>query len=412
VRIRPDSFAFSLLLGLLSSLPTFGIDMILPSLSATGEELGVTPADAGQAMSVYLLSLGVALLGYGPASDRFGRKPIILFGCALVMLASTGCILSRSLPQLLLFRALQGAGASGIGIAAAAIVSDLFEGAAARAKMSNVVFAVNIVPMIAPTVGAALLSFGGWRTIYFVPIAGGLLLLAAMFGFGESAKINPNVRLSRTTIVRNYLRVLLHPICMGNILCNAAAAGAVFAYITGSSLFFINALGLSPYQYGVIFGVSSLSVMAGTVVNKRLDGWGVSPRQMIVIGLALSTVLATSLLVMTVAGGRSIPIVVVVMVGVALSFGLISPNAMNGALQPMPDIAGSTTAVVIFVQMIAAASSSALVAALFDGHSAFSMAVVMLSFCLLAIASYVGVIGPAKRVAPVGQIQGQSGGRP
>src|SRR6266478_6757597 len=78
------------------------------------------------------------------------------------------------------------------------------------------------------------------------------------------------------------------------------AAGAVFAYITGSSLFFINALGLSPYQYGLIFGTSSLSVMIGTLVNKRLDRWGVSPSQMIAIGLALSTVLATSLLVMAV----------------------------------------------------------------------------------------------------------------
>src|SRR3569833_3022836 len=140
MRIRPDSFAFSLLIGLLASLPTFGIDMILPSLSATAADLGVTPADAGQAMSAYLLSLGAALLGYGPASDRFGRKPIVFFGCALVTLASAGCIISRSLPQLLLFRALQGVGASGIGIAATAIVSDLFEGAAARTKMSDVVF--------------------------------------------------------------------------------------------------------------------------------------------------------------------------------------------------------------------------------------------------------------------------------
>jgi DHA1 family bicyclomycin/chloramphenicol resistance-like MFS transporter len=402
VRIHSDSFGFTLLLGLLSSLPTFGIDMILPSLSATAADLGATPADAGLAMSVYLFSLGAALLVYGPVSDRFGRKPIVRFGCVLVIVASVGCMLSRSLPQLLFFRALQGAGASATGIAAFAIVSDLFDGAAARAKLSNVVFAINIVPMIAPTVGAALLGLGSWRSIYLVPVAGASLLLASMWGFSESARIDPNMRLSPVAIARNYLRVLLHPVCVGNILCNAAAAGAVFAYITGSSLFFINALGLSPYQYGVIFGASSLSVMAGTLINKRLDGWGVSPGQMIAIGLVLSTVLATCLLVMAVAGGRSIPLVVLVMVGVALSFGLISPNAMNGALQPMSDIAGSTTAVAAFVQMVGAASSSALVAALFDGHSAFSMAVVMLSFCLLAIASYVGVVGPARRFAPVG----------
>jgi MFS transporter, DHA1 family, multidrug resistance protein len=362
VRIHPNSIAFTLLLGLLSSLPTFGIDMILPSLSATAADLGAAPADMGLAISVYLLGLGTALLAYGPVSDRYGRKPIVVFGCALVIIASLGCIFAHSLGQLLVFRALQGAGAAAPGMAAVTIVSDLFEGAAARARMSNVVLAVNIVPMIAPTVGAALLVLGGWR--------------------------------SPAAVGKGYLRVLLHPACVGNILCNAAAAGAVFAYITGSSLFFINALGLTPYQYGVIFGASSLSVMAGTRVNARLERWGRSPAQMIAIGLALSTVLAVALLLMAFAGGKSIVVVTAAMVGVALSFGMISPNAISGALRPMPEIAGSISAVMAFVQMGAAASSSALVAALFDGSSARSMAEVMLAFCLLAIASYVGVARP------------------
>jgi DHA1 family bicyclomycin/chloramphenicol resistance-like MFS transporter len=399
VRIDPASFAFTLLLGLLSSLPTFGIDMILPTLSATGAELGAPPSAVGLAMSVYLLSLGAALMVYGPVSDRFGRKPVAVFGCALMIAASIGCMLAHSLPQLLVFRALQGAGASGPGLAAITIVRDLFEGAAARAKMSYVVFAVNIVPMVAPTIGAALLALDGWRTIYLVPIAAGLVLLLAMPGLAETARIDPGARLRPATIARDYLRVLAHPVSLGNILCNAAAAGAVFAYITGSALFFINVLDLTPNQYGVIFGASSLSVMGGTFINKRFAVWGVSPGQMIIIGLALSTLLAAVLLVMAIAGGKSIILVMLVMIGVALSFGLISPNAMTGAVQPLPEIAGSTSAVLIFVQMIAAASSSALVAGLFDGHSALSMAEIMLLSCVLAIASYVGVVRRAERFA-------------
>ena len=395
-RIQPDSFAFTLLLGLLSALPTFGIDMVLPSLSATGAALGAPPSDIGLTMSVYLLGLGAALLVYGPVSDRFGRNPIVVFGCALVIAASIGCMLARSLPQLLVFRTLQGAGASGPGIAAVTIVRDLFEGAAARARMSNVVLAINVVPMVAPTVGAALLALGGWQIIYWVPVGGGLALLMAMRGFAESARIDPSARLSPAAIIRDYLRVLRHPLCLGNILCNAAAAGAVFAYITGSSLFFINALGLSPSQYGVIFGSSSLSVMGGTYFNKRLDDWGLSSGEMIAIGLTLATVLAVVLLGMAIAGGRSIILVVCVMIGVALSFGLISPNAINGAIEPVPEIAGSASAVLAFVQMLAAASSSALVAGLFDGQSALSMAIVMACFCGLAIVSYLGIVGPAK----------------
>jgi DHA1 family bicyclomycin/chloramphenicol resistance-like MFS transporter len=254
VRIPPNSFAFTLLLGLLASLPTFGIDMILPTLAATGTDLGAPPSDVGLAMSVYLLSLGAALLVYGPVSDRFGRKPIVMFGCALMIIASIGCCFANSLPQLLVFRALQGAGASGPGMAAVTIVRDLFEGEVARTKMSSVVFAINVVPMVAPTVSAALLGLSGWRAIYLVPIGAGSVLLLAMRGFTESARIKPDPRLRPPAVVRNYLRVLARPVCLGNILCNAAAAGAVFAYITGSSLFFINVLGLSPNQYGVIFG--------------------------------------------------------------------------------------------------------------------------------------------------------------
>jgi DHA1 family bicyclomycin/chloramphenicol resistance-like MFS transporter len=134
VRIHPNSFAFTLLLGLLSALPTFGIDMILPTLPATAAALGVPASEVGLAMSVYLLGLGAALVLYGPVSDRIGRRPIIIFGAGLLALASAGCMLARSLPILLIFRTLQGVGASGIGMGALTIVRDLFEGEEARAR--------------------------------------------------------------------------------------------------------------------------------------------------------------------------------------------------------------------------------------------------------------------------------------
>jgi DHA1 family bicyclomycin/chloramphenicol resistance-like MFS transporter len=397
LRIRPSSSAFSVLLALLSAVPTFGIDMILPTLSATGAALGASPGEVGLAMSAYLLGVGAALLVYGPVSDRFGRKPVVLFGCVLLILASIGCIFAHSLGELLAYRTLQGVGAAAPGIGAVTIVRDLFEGAAARAKMSYVVFAVNIVPMIAPTVGAALLQLGGWQTVYLVPIGGGSVLLLAMRFLTETARLDPAARLRPMTVIRDYLRVLTHPVCLGNMLCNAAAAGAVFAYISGSSLFFISLLGLSPGRYGLIFGMSSLAVMGGTVVNTRLSAGGASSGRLIELGLFLSTALAAALLVMALEGGTSSVLVVLVMVGVALSFGLISPNATSGALQPVPEIAGSASAVTLFVQMLAAAASSALVAGLFDGHSAISMAAVMGSFCLLAIAAHFGVARPAER---------------
>lgn len=213
------------------------------------------------------------------------------------------------------------------------------------------------------------------------------MMLMAMSGMSESAKIDPYARPDPTPIARNYLRIQRHPVCVANILCNAAAIRSMFAYFTGSSLFFIDALCLKPYEYGVIFGASSLSAMAGARGSRKLSGWGLSPAQVIKVELALSTILATSLLPM---GGKS-ALVVVVMVGVALSLGLISPCATKEALRQIPAIMGSISAARTFVQMIGDASSSAI-----EGHPVISMAVVMFAFCLLSGAACVGIVLPAE----------------
>jgi DHA1 family bicyclomycin/chloramphenicol resistance-like MFS transporter len=383
-------------------LPTFGIDMILPTLPATGTALGVPTAAIGLTMSVYLLGLGFAFPLGGPLSDRIGRRPVVLFGCALLILGSIGCLFAQSLPRLLFFRTLQGIGAAGPWLGAITIVRDLFDGGELRAKMSFVVFAVNVVPMVAPTVGAALMAVGGWRVIYWVPVAGSGLLFGAILMFDETARIDPRARGGALSVARDYMTVLTNPICLGYAICNAAGTGAVFAYITGSSLFLIDAVGLTPRQYGLVFGATSLSVMTGSLLNQRLAGQGVGARQLIGIGLMLSTALAISLLIMALDDGRSIGLVVLVMTGTALSFGLIAPNATSEVLQPVPQIAGAASAVVMFMQMVGGAISSWLVTLLFDGHSALSMAATLLLCWLLATAAYLGVARATARTTAAG----------
>ncbi|MET0675639.1 MAG: MFS transporter, partial [Bradyrhizobium sp.] len=313
MHISPRSRTFTWLLGLLCSLPTFGIDMILPTLPATGLALGVPSSQVGLAMSTYLLGVGVALPIYGPLSDRIGRRPLIIFGGALLVMASFGCILSQNLTELLIFRTLQGIGACGPGMGALTIVRDLFEGEEARAKMAHLVLAVNIVPMVAPTVGAALLLAGGWQAVYWVPVAGGCILLLAMRNVAETAPLDRAGSFSPLAVARDYLSVLTNPVCLGNTLCNGAAAGTVFGYITGSSLFLIDVVGLGPGQYGLIFGASSLSVMGGSLLNQRLGAWGIAPRRMMAIGLTLSMTLSAALLMMALADGKSVVLVVLAM---------------------------------------------------------------------------------------------------
>lgn len=400
--ILPTSTAFTLLLGFLVALPSFGIDMSLPALTATGAALHVAPAQAGLMMSLFMLGFAVAPLVYGPASDRYGRKPVILFACLLFATAAVGCALARSLAGLLAWRVVQGAGAGASMTINFAIVRDLFEGQVARTKISYITMATMVVPMIAPTAGVGLLALGGWRIIHAVLAGVGTLLsLVMLLGFRESARLDPANRLLPTVIVRNYVRVLTHSSCLGYLLVNAATFGALFAYVSGSSLFLINVMGLRLEQYGLVFAGTSLGIMAGSFLSSRLNSFGIAPSFPLTFGLALATMVTMLLLLMTLAGWMPLPVVIPLLVLGNLAFGLIMPNAIERAMQPLPEIAGAAGAAMGCIQMAVGAAASGLVATLYDGHSALSMTALMALFSVFALAAYVGLARPAEYAVPV-----------
>ena len=397
MRIPPASMAFTVLLGFLVALPSFGIDMSLPALTAMGATFGVAPSRVGLMMGVFMIGFAVAPLLYGPASDRYGRKPIVMFGCTLFTIASAGGAISRSLLVLLLWRVVQGAGAGASMTIVLAIIRDLFEGQAARTRLSYVAIATLIVPMIAPTVGAALLEFGSWRMIHGILAGIGLiLLLVILIGFAESARLDPANRLAPAMVGHDYLRVLRHPPGVAYILINAMAFGALFAYVSGSPLFFINGIGLRPDQYGLVFAATSLSIMLGALLNARLSARDVGPSIPLTIGLSLAAASAMSLLVMTLTGWMPFGLVISILIINNSSFGLIAPNAMQEAMEPFPQLAGAASATTGFVQMTIGAVVSGLVTTFFDGRSALSMTSLMALCSFLALVSYVALVRPAE----------------
>jgi DHA1 family bicyclomycin/chloramphenicol resistance-like MFS transporter len=397
MQIQPTSFAFTLLLGFLAAVPYSGIDINLPALAATGASLGRSASDVGLTMSAFMISLAAAPLVYGPVSDRFGRKPVVLFGVVLFIVASLACGAAQSLPALLIFRFAQGGGAASTGMTFA-IIRDLFGETAARAKIASVMVAINVATIIAPTAGAALLTLGSWRLIYTVQAAIGLvLLLVVSVGFCESAKIDPLNRLAPAVVIRSYLRVLGNRVSFAYILVGAAGGAAVFAYVTGSSLFFIGVAGLRADQYGLIFSACSAAVTSGALLDGRLGQRGVSPAQMVTTGLSLLAAATSTLLAITLAGWTSPTLIAALLMVVALAFGMTIPNVLNATMQPLPDIAGAVGAAAGSVQMVAGALSSGLVAVLFDGRSALSMAAVMFASSLLALIAYWRLARPAER---------------
>jgi MFS transporter, DHA1 family, multidrug resistance protein len=397
MQIQPESLAFTLLLGFLAAVPYSGIDISLPALAATGATLGVSPWEVGLTMSAFMLSLAVAPLIYGPVSDRFGRKPVVAFGVALFVVASVACAVAQTLPALLICRFVQGIGAASTAMTFA-IIRDLFDQKTGRAKIASVMVAINVVTVIAPTAGAALLTIGGWRSIYAIQAGiGALLLLAVMLGFAESARIDPAKRLAPQAVIRSYVRVLTHPVSLAYILVGAAGGATVFAYVTGSSLFFIGVVGLRPDQYGLVFSACSAAVMSGALLDGRLGRRGISAAQVLTIGLTVLAAAAAGLLAITVGGWAQPALVAMLLMAVALAFGITMPNIMNATMQPLPDIAGAVGAAAGCIQLTAGAASSGLVAVLFDGRSALSMAAVMATSSLLSLIAYCLLARPAER---------------
>jgi DHA1 family bicyclomycin/chloramphenicol resistance-like MFS transporter len=188
----------------------------------------------------------------------------------------------------------------------------------------------------------------------------------------------------------------MHPVCLGYILVNAAFFGALFAYVSGSSLFLINVVGLKPEQYGLVFATTSLGVMGGAFLNSRLSARGISPGYPLAVGLVLAAASSMSLLTVTLMHFMLLSLVIPLLVLANLAFGLIAPNAMQGAMQSLPQIAGAAGAATGRIQMMSGAIASGLVAALHDGHSALSMTALMALCSLLALVSYLLLARPAE----------------
>ncbi len=398
-RLRPTSPAFSLLLSALVTLASFATDMGLPVLADTAESLGVAPATAALTFSVFMVGFALGPLVFAPLSDRRGRRPVLLAGCAAFAACGALAASAQSFAALLAWRLLMGVGAGTCSVLVMATVRDLFTGAEARARQSYVNLAAGVAPIVAPTLGVWVAAAGGWRAIYGALAAGGVVLLAvAAVAFGESAPARrAGAGPAPGGVAAGYARVLRHPVSVGYALVSALSFGALFAYVAGSSLVLIGLLGVSPRAYGALFASTSSGLVAGAFLNARLLRRGVPHARLVAAGLSTVLGVAVVLVLLTAAGRLGVATLVPLLVVANVGQGALRPNAAQGALEPVPDIAGVAGAVLSALNMAAGASAAAVVAALFDGRSAMAVTGTMAVCAAGALAVYAGVVRRAER---------------
>jgi DHA1 family bicyclomycin/chloramphenicol resistance-like MFS transporter len=400
-RLRPHSPAFTILLGALVTLASFATDMGLPVLAETAASLGVTAATAALTLSVFMVGFATGPLVFGPLSDRFGRRPVLLAAVATFALFGALGAFAPTLASLLAWRFLMGAGAGTAQVLVLATVRDLFTGAEARAKQSYVNLAAGVAPIVAPTLGVWVAAAGGWRAIYGVLAAGGVaLLIAASLGLGESApRRGAQGRAAHTVrgTLASYARVARHPVTMGYALIMALCFGCLFAYVSGSSLVLIGLMGVSPSTYGALFAATAVGLMLGAFSNARLSRRGVPASRLVSAGLGMIAGTAVLLLALAAFGGLRVWTLVPLIVLSHLGQGIVRPNAAQGALEPMADIAGVASAVLTGLQMLGGAVASGVAASLFDGRSAVAMTATMTACATAATLVYAAVVRPAER---------------
>ena len=388
---RLHNLGFTLFLGAISIMPPLAIDMALPSLPAIQAEFRASGAEAAALISIFIAGFSTAPIAIGPIADRYGRKPVLIGGLGLFTLCALGCALAPSIGALLIFRLFQGIGAGAVGILPRAMIRDRFEGRAARMQLAAVSLVFSVAPLIAPTIGAAILTFGNWRTIFWLLVAvGTATTLVSALVTRETHARDRRTSLRPAKVIASYRRALTDPMCLGFSIIGGMVFAGLFAYVNTSPLLFMQGLGVSKAGFAGLFAITASGVIAGSSLNTWLIDRRARPRTVLDIALCLLMAVSLAIFAASLAGVRSTLIIAALVMIYITIFGLIFPNTVHEAIHPLPEIAGVASAVVQTVQMLFGAVGGIVAAALYRDGSALSIGLVMSVGAICAVALYFG----------------------
>lgn len=360
--------------------------MFLPALTHLRDDLGATAFQAQMTISVALLTFGVAMLLWGPASDRFGRRAPLVAGLVLFIAGNVVCAVAPTIEVLLAGRALNALGGAAGMVLTRAMVRDVAEPGRVASAMSMLTVGQIVPPMMAPAVGGLLTEAYGWRMNFFVLVGVGVVALLLSVRLPETHKGRGGGGTALGGLVGGFARLLRLPRFRGFAFFGAAAIGAYFAFLSGAPLVAVGALGMPPSVYGIAFVSISLSFMAGNLVSAKMSPRLGVDRMVVgggVIGLfgaavALGLALAHVWVPLALFGPTML---------VVFGNGLSLNNAQAGAMAADDRLVGAAAGLTGFLQMATGAAVAQVVGLTYDG-SPVPMTVVMTVAGVLALAFY------------------------
>jgi MFS transporter, DHA1 family, multidrug resistance protein len=357
-RARPSSFLIILVLGALSTLSPFSIDMYLPAFPQIARDLGTTPAQISFSVSGYFIGLALGQLFYGPLLDRFGRKPPLYAGLSLFVVASLGCVAVRSPGLFIALRLLQALGGCVAQVGAIAMVRDFFPARESARILSLLILVLSVSPLFAPTIGGFVATTVGWAWI-FVILAAFALFLIIVIGLvlPEGHQADVEISLRPGAILKGFANIIRHPQFHTYAFSGAFAFAGLFVYVTGSPIIFIDTFHVDPRGYGLIFAVLAVSFIGGSQLNIWLTRRH-ADRKIFRLAVISQNVVMLIILAGTLAGWYGLAANIVLLMAYLPFCGIAYPNAAAIALEPFSKNVGSASALLGFLQMSIGAFAS------------------------------------------------------
>lgn len=354
-------------LGLLAAIGPFAIDMYLPALPAIAADLGTSTAATQMTLMSFFVAFGLCQIVYGPVSDMLGRKAPLYFGLAIFTIGSVGCALAPDIEWLIVFRFVQGIGASAVMVIPRAIIRDLHTGVEATRLMALVMLVLSVSPILAPLAGSAVIVPLGWRAVFVGVTAIAILGLALVaFVLPETLPRVKRLAVTAGSVAGGFGRLLRDTRFLGLTFIGGFGMSSFFTFLASSSFIYIDHFGLTPMTYGLAFSVNAVGFIGASQFAATL-GMRFGMARVVTVAVTLHALFALVLFGVTAAGVDSLAVLIVLLFASFAFLGLVIPATMVLALEEHGPIAGMASALGGTLQMVFGGLMIVAVSLFFDG---------------------------------------------